>query len=112
MQNNTPVGDYQFGFFESDENYSVKLPKGLSREVVEAISKYKNEPIYPLFQEANKIMPLSFQCKVRNCHYVAEITEDSLAFCIKNRDTVCIMRISKEVRGACGLLKTSMDNIV
>lgn len=43
-----PVGDYQYGFFESDENYSVKLPKGLSREVVEVISKYKNEPDWML----------------------------------------------------------------
>lgn len=44
MQDNNPVGQYQYGFFESDSNYSVKLPKGLSRDVVEAISKYKNEP--------------------------------------------------------------------
>jgi Fe-S cluster assembly protein SufB len=44
MQNNTPVSDYQYGFHESDEHYSVKLPKGLSRDVVEAISRYKNEP--------------------------------------------------------------------
>lgn len=36
--------NYQYGFFESDENYAVKLPKGLSRKVVEAISHYKSEP--------------------------------------------------------------------
>ena len=35
---------YEYGFFESDENYAVKLPKGLSRDVVAAISEYKNEP--------------------------------------------------------------------
>jgi Fe-S cluster assembly protein SufB len=48
MQNSDPVGQYQYGFFDSDANYSVKLPKGLSREVVEAISKYKNEPDWML----------------------------------------------------------------
>ena len=35
---------YKLGFFESDENYAVKLPKGLSRQTIEAISSYKNEP--------------------------------------------------------------------
>lgn len=41
---NDPVSNYQYGFFESDDNYAVKLPKGLSRQTVEAISGYKNEP--------------------------------------------------------------------
>ncbi len=48
MSDLSPVGQYQYGFFESDENYSVKLPKGLSREVVEAISRYKKEPDWML----------------------------------------------------------------
>ena len=34
---------YQFGFHKPD-NSVFKTPKGLSREVVEAISHYKNEP--------------------------------------------------------------------
>jgi Fe-S cluster assembly protein SufB len=48
MSNQNVVGEYQYGFNDSDANYSVKLPKGLSREVVEAISKYKNEPDWML----------------------------------------------------------------
>jgi Fe-S cluster assembly protein SufB len=48
MQTDTPVGQYQYGFHDQDDSYSVKLPKGLSREVVEAISKYKNEPAWML----------------------------------------------------------------
>ncbi len=35
--------DYKFGFHKAD-NSVFKTPKGLSREVVEAISHYKNEP--------------------------------------------------------------------
>ncbi|MDQ3239514.1 MAG: Fe-S cluster assembly protein SufB [bacterium] len=48
MSDNNPVGQYQYGFHDSDEKYSVKLPKGLSQDVVEAISKYKNEPAWML----------------------------------------------------------------
>lgn len=40
--------NYQYGFFESDEKYAVKLPKGLSRRTIEAISHYKNEPDWML----------------------------------------------------------------
>ena len=38
--------DYKekFGFHDSEEGYAYKAPKGLSREVVESISEYKEEP--------------------------------------------------------------------
>ncbi len=38
--------DYKerFGFNVSEDGYSVKSPKGLNREIVEAISEYKSEP--------------------------------------------------------------------
>jgi Fe-S cluster assembly protein SufB len=38
--------DYKekFGFHDSESGYAYKAPKGLSREVVESISEYKNEP--------------------------------------------------------------------
>ncbi|HUC08282.1 MAG TPA: Fe-S cluster assembly protein SufB, partial [Solirubrobacterales bacterium] len=38
--------DYKekFGFHDSESGYAYKAPKGLSREVVESISDYKNEP--------------------------------------------------------------------
>src|SRR6186997_1415447 len=38
--------DYKekFGFHDSEEGYAYKAPKGLSREVVESISEYKQEP--------------------------------------------------------------------
>src|SRR4051812_18178394 len=38
--------DYKekFGFHDSEEGYAYKAPKGLSREVVESISEYKDEP--------------------------------------------------------------------
>ncbi|MGZ5324680.1 MAG: Fe-S cluster assembly protein SufB, partial [Solirubrobacterales bacterium] len=38
--------DYKerFGFHDSEAGYAYKAPKGLSREVVENISEYKNEP--------------------------------------------------------------------
>ena len=40
--------DYKekFGFSDSEEGYSYKAPKGLSKEVVESISDYKNEPAW------------------------------------------------------------------
>lgn len=44
MQDSNPVEQYQYGFHDSDEHYAVKLPKGLSREVIESISRFKNEP--------------------------------------------------------------------
>src|ERR1700730_7676886 len=34
----------KFGFHDSEEDYAYKSPKGLSREVVESISEYKDEP--------------------------------------------------------------------
>jgi Fe-S cluster assembly protein SufB len=38
--------DYKekFGFHDSESGYAYKAPKGLSREVVESISEYKEEP--------------------------------------------------------------------
>jgi Fe-S cluster assembly protein SufB len=38
--------DYKerFGFSDPETGYAYKAPKGLSREIVEAISEYKNEP--------------------------------------------------------------------
>jgi Fe-S cluster assembly protein SufB len=38
--------DYRerFGFHDSETGYAYKAPKGLSREVVESISEYKDEP--------------------------------------------------------------------
>ncbi len=34
----------KFGFHDSETGYAYKAPKGLSREVVESISEYKDEP--------------------------------------------------------------------
>ncbi|MCW2989363.1 MAG: FeS assembly protein SufB, partial [Solirubrobacterales bacterium] len=34
----------KFGFHDSESGYAYKAPKGLSREIVESISDYKNEP--------------------------------------------------------------------
>jgi Fe-S cluster assembly protein SufB len=38
--------DYKekFGFHDSESGYAYKAPKGLSKEIVESISDYKNEP--------------------------------------------------------------------
>src|SRR3954471_23784860 len=38
--------DYKekFGFHDSETGYAYKAPKGLSREIVESISEYKDEP--------------------------------------------------------------------
>src|SRR5918996_1132160 len=38
--------DYKekFGFHDSETGYAFKAPKGLSRELVEQISEFKNEP--------------------------------------------------------------------
>ena len=38
--------DYKekFGFHDPETGYAYKAPKGLSREVVESISEYKEEP--------------------------------------------------------------------
>ena len=41
--------DYtKYNFHDTDENYEYKFPKGLTREVVEQISKIKNEPEWML----------------------------------------------------------------
>ena len=36
--------DYKYGFHDSEDNYSFKSGKGLTREIVEQISEMKNEP--------------------------------------------------------------------
>ena len=38
--------DYEekFGFHDPETGYSYKAPKGLTRELVEQISEYKDEP--------------------------------------------------------------------
>ncbi len=38
------VGDYQFGFHDSTENYAFTSRKGLDREIVSQISEMKGEP--------------------------------------------------------------------
>ena len=38
------VGEYKYGFRDSDAHYSFKSGKGLTREVVEQISEMKSEP--------------------------------------------------------------------
>ena len=41
------VGEYQYGF-RDPENYVFKSEKGLTREIVESISRFKNEPQWML----------------------------------------------------------------
>jgi Fe-S cluster assembly protein SufB len=41
------VGEYQYGFHDP-ENYVFKSEKGLTREIVESISRFKNEPQWML----------------------------------------------------------------
>ena len=36
----------KFGFHDPETGYAYKAPKGLSRELVESISEYKNEPAW------------------------------------------------------------------
>ncbi|HEX3240322.1 MAG TPA: Fe-S cluster assembly protein SufB [Solirubrobacterales bacterium] len=36
----------KFGFHDSESGYAYKAPKGLSKEIVESISDYKNEPAW------------------------------------------------------------------
>lgn len=40
--------DYKYGFHDNDEAYIYKSGKGLTREIVETISKQKNEPAWML----------------------------------------------------------------
>jgi Fe-S cluster assembly protein SufB len=42
------IGQYKYGFHDSEENYIFKAERGLSREVVEQISKMKDEPQWML----------------------------------------------------------------
>lgn len=42
------IGQYKYGFHDSEENYVYKAEKGLSREVVEKISAMKGEPQWML----------------------------------------------------------------
>ncbi|HYG58405.1 MAG TPA: Fe-S cluster assembly protein SufB, partial [Symbiobacteriaceae bacterium] len=41
------VGEYQYGFHDP-ENYVFKSGKGLTREIVESISRFKSEPQWML----------------------------------------------------------------
>src|SRR5213592_767741 len=36
----------KYGFHDPETGYAYKAPKGLSRELVESISEYKNEPAW------------------------------------------------------------------
>src|SRR3972149_4971764 len=38
------IGEYKYGFHDRDDNYVFKSQRGLSREVVENISRMKGEP--------------------------------------------------------------------
>lgn len=40
--------DYKYGFHDNDESYIYKSKKGLTREIVETISKQKDEPAWML----------------------------------------------------------------
>src|SRR5512135_2388346 len=42
------VGQYKYGFHDRDDNYTFKSQKGLNREVVENISRMKDEPQWML----------------------------------------------------------------
>ncbi|HSJ88661.1 MAG TPA: Fe-S cluster assembly protein SufB [Anaerolineales bacterium] len=42
------IGEYKYGFHDRDDNYTFKSQKGLSREVVENISRMKGEPQWML----------------------------------------------------------------
>lgn len=46
-QQSSPISDYKYGF-SKPENYAFKGKKGLSKRVVEEISRYKNEPEWML----------------------------------------------------------------
>ncbi|QDV31228.1 FeS cluster assembly protein SufB [Planctopirus ephydatiae] len=40
------IGEYQYGFHDSTDNYTFKSRKGLDREIVEQISEMKKEPAW------------------------------------------------------------------
>ncbi|MFZ1040290.1 MAG: Fe-S cluster assembly protein SufB [Anaerolineales bacterium] len=42
------IGEYKYGFHDRDDNYAFKSERGLSREVVENISRMKDEPQWML----------------------------------------------------------------
>src|SRR5258706_9055946 len=42
------IGDYKYGFHDRDDNYVFKSERGLNRQVVENISRMKNEPQWML----------------------------------------------------------------
>ena len=42
------IGDYKYGFHDRDDNYAFKSRKGLDREIVEQISRMKDEPQWML----------------------------------------------------------------
>ena len=45
---NVQIGEYQYGFHESEENYVFKTRKGIDAEIVRQISKIKDEPEWML----------------------------------------------------------------
>ncbi len=42
------IGEYKYGFHDRDDNYVFKSERGLTREVVENISRMKQEPQWML----------------------------------------------------------------
>ena len=38
------IGEYKYGFRDSEDNYVFKSRKGLDKEIVQQISEMKNEP--------------------------------------------------------------------
>jgi Fe-S cluster assembly protein SufB len=46
VENPVSIGDYKYGFHDPTDNYIFRGQKGLSREVVAAISEIKNEPAW------------------------------------------------------------------
>jgi Fe-S cluster assembly protein SufB len=82
---NSIVGDYKFGFHDP-ENYVFKSEKGLTREIVESISRFKNEPDWmlqirlkalevfeskPMPEWGTDLSDINFQ----NIHYFVRATE-------------------------------------
>ena len=46
VKEDVSIGDYQFGFHDSTDNYEFKSRKGLDREIVGQISEMKKEPAW------------------------------------------------------------------
>ena len=49
MEKTAVINDeYRYGFHDSEDDYVYRTPKGLSREIVEEISRRKDEPQWML----------------------------------------------------------------